>query len=637
MKKYFIFGLIFGTLLSGCTGRSSENTSSETGTSLSNSSYEDSSMISSQQEIGKIWDSNYRDSTHGFGSLGDISVAKYYRNNELLSSFDEELRASADHKFEFYNHSLSHVRYVDKSNGFALTFPLDNQAFQVDYTLAKYQLKVRYQDATITTSMEKNAYSGDANGYHIYVSEWYDRYIHNPKYLEDNNLEYFKSTTYRSQSYLDGFEVSIWNIRINDACQIEQPYYHIAILRELNQYQKMLYLNIKSSKDESSLLNKLIQSYRVVSARGTAKNYMTPMTAEIDPIWNEDTKAYYQKLLKKEAVDFGMFTKSMPNDYSANWYNIDHQLSEQMTRLQSSETGIGHTWEIIPTYTHISWYNELHHFPNEMAKKYAQGNGYNNKPVLQFTYQFTTNNNAVTPGNTTNLYTPMFDILRGKYDQHFRKLARDIKSYEKPVLFRLNNEMNTDWTSYCGMMTLNDPEIFNQTWRYLFHIFQDEGVNNALWIWNPAHTSIPYSNWGEDLAYFPGKEYVHILGLTHYEMNNRDGNIQSFKQMYTDVYQKNQYLFGALPWIISEFACGSGGNADGSTLYRNQPSQAAWVAGMMNDWKHRATNPFVQNIVGAIWFNCHDYAGDLIVNALALDAPLVDTIAAFRNGFNALN
>lgn len=57
---------------------------------------------------------------------------------------------------------------------------------------------------------------------------------------------------------------------------------------------------------------------------------------------------------------------------------------------------------------------------------------------------------------------------------------------------------------------------------------------------------------------------------------------------------------------------------------------------MMNNWKNRVQNPFVQNIVGAIWFNCHDYAGDLIVNSLALDAPLTDTITAFRNGFLAL-
>ena len=61
----------------------------------------------------------------------------------------------------------------------------------------------------------------------------------------------------------------------------------------------------------------------------------------------------------------------------------------------------------------------------------------------------------------------MFDILRGVYDEDFRKLASAIKAYGYPVLFRLNNEMNTDWTSYCGMMTLCDPEIFILTWRYL--------------------------------------------------------------------------------------------------------------------------------------------------------------------------
>lgn len=58
----------------------------------------------------------------------------------------------------------------------------------------------------------------------------------------------------------------------------------------------------------------------------------------------------------------------------------------------------------------------------------------------------------------------MFDVLRGKFDDFFASLARDVKSYEQPVLFRLNNEMNTDWTSYCGMVTLLDPDIFIMTW-----------------------------------------------------------------------------------------------------------------------------------------------------------------------------
>ena len=58
----------------------------------------------------------------------------------------------------------------------------------------------------------------------------------------------------------------------------------------------------------------------------------------------------------------------------------------------------------------------------ERAYKHAGGNGTNGKPVFNLTYQFTVTNNA-----TGGVYTPMFDILRGKLDDHFRNLARALK------------------------------------------------------------------------------------------------------------------------------------------------------------------------------------------------------------------
>ena len=114
----------------------------------------------------------------------------------------------------------------------------------------------------------------------------------------------------------------------------------------------------------------------------------------------------------------------------------------------------------------------------------TQGDGigfFNGKKVLQLSYQFTNNNNTVR-GN--DLYTPMFDILRGplsdsyedsmtmqnKVDDVMHSLAEKIKSYKEPLLFRLNNEMNSDWVSYCGQVTLMDPDIFSLTWERMAKI-----------------------------------------------------------------------------------------------------------------------------------------------------------------------
>ena len=320
---------------------------------------------------------------------------------------------------------------------------------------------------------------------------------------------------------------------------------------------------------------------------------------------------------------------------------------------RNSQRGIeniwGHKYDIFATYTHLSSQGTPHHFPTDMAKELAGGNGKNGKPVLQFTYQYTTDNNTV-----ATMTTPMFDIMRGKYDGHFRRLARDIKEYGKPVLFRLNNEMNTDWTSYCGMLTLLDPEIFNITWRRLYDIFEEEGVDNAIWIWNPIETSSPYSSWGEDINYFPGVDYVQLLGGTNYEMNNytkeaAEKSYKSFRTCYKAQYEKNKDVFSKWFTVIAETACGSGGNATGE-LGRNAAVQAKYVREMFDVLYTGEKEEWATRIKGIIWFNCNDidaYAGT-ITNRLCFYFPedikydyptnnnyadLAETWAAFKEGF----
>ena len=212
-------------------------------------------------------------------------------------------------------------------------------------------------------------------------------------------------------------------------------------------------------------------------------------------------------------------------------------------------------------------------------------------------------------------------------------LANGLKEYKEPVLFRLNNEMNTDWTSYCGLMTLVDPDIFAATWRCLYNYFKENNVTNTIWIFNPISKTIPYSYWGEDLCYFPGNKYVHAFGLTEYQDNNSNTvNSTTFRKDYTNVYNKNYSTWKNFPWIISEFGCGSGGSASGER-YRNQSSQADYVTGMFLDFNNREESKYLQNIKGAVWFSVNDSAGNKVTNQyeLVIDKlPL--TIAAFKEG-----
>ena len=80
------------------------------------------------------------------------------------------------------------------------------------------------------------------------------------------------------------------------------------------------------------------------------------------------------------------------------------------------------------------------------------------------------------------------------------------------MLFRLNNEMNSDWTSYSGVVNLADPELYTQAWRYIYEFFLKNGVDNTIWIFNPNDLDFPAADWNRWLSYYPGDGYVQMLG-----------------------------------------------------------------------------------------------------------------------------
>ncbi len=521
-------------------------------------------------------------------------------------------------------------RYVfnNYASGYSIAVPSEDMV--PDSTLALYGMVFNWPDSKLRVTYERvTPYEQNSRGYGIYTGEWLDRYISNQVYINQNGLSYFTPAIKNDTSVLPGFDVTVYSIL---AKGLSRPYYRIAIIRKEGQWARFGLLVYKSVNPDDEKFDGILRSWSVFTPRGGARNYLPAQQARENPSWNDETRNYYRKLLNQNTLDFGVFSGSMTtpdkSNYEYNWNVIE----SEKERLQGSE-GIGHDYDIMPTYNHLSWYSEKHYFPSEMAAHFAGGNGFNGKPVLQFTLQYTTNNNNVNPSNTSNCVTPMFDILRGKYDSDFIKLASDVKAYGKPVIFRLNNEMNTDWTSYCGMMTLLDPDIFIDTWRYLYDIFEENGVDNCIWQFNPIAVSCPYSYWGEDLAYYPGNDYVQMLGLTNYEMNNSEWGVESFKSRYTYIYDKSYSVFGNMPWIIGEFACGAGGETSGE-LGRYQSRQAEWVRGMFKDIKNR--EPYAVPIKGAVWFSCNDYSGSEITNYLRLDEDLTETLAAFREGFSSL-
>ena len=574
-----------------------------------------------------VIETSYRDAFEDKSGLikkSDITYGETYINGNRV-----ELGTAISPQEDGYNifYGANQARVIGRAKGFALTLPTST-TIEPNLDESKYRAQFSTQDYTLTVTVEDQNPYGDWATYH---DEWLTRYIVGDKtnygvkrYIENNNLEYVRDNILTT-SLLNGFETELVSILIKDNAEIEKPYYNIGIIRAKNSVKKFTLLVMKSKMDMSNQFSKIVASYSGINKYGQSYKG-DKFELKVPSYLSHETQKYYKQLMEQNYTEWGIFSHSMYDTGSAQ-ANIkeDNDFFEQ---------SMDYKFGLAPTYTHCGKAYDPGKFPLESANMFAGGNGENGKPVLQFTMQYTSSNNL-----GLSDYTPMFDIIRGKYDQYFKDLAASLKEYSKPVLFRLNNEMNSDWVSYCGMVTLLDPDIFAMTWERMARIFVEEGVDNVLYIFNPTGKTFPYCNWGEDLCYLPSLEYVQILGLTVYEYNNyTDGSYPvSFFDLYENLYEKNSPYWVDYPAIISEFACGAGGNdpaAGGGELYRNSLTQAAWVEEMFEYLNYcREDFAFIDQIKGAVWFNANDDNGRYHKNLLVLDAVKTKTtIDAFKIG-----
>ncbi len=635
MKRIIAFLLLISMALavfSSCN--STENQSSQ---DITTSSQEETVPMIPDENAKLLWQSAYADNANGIPDADSVYKMTAYANGAVTDKYT--LDSSTDNRILF--EGASSTRAVVLSEGYAITLP--GTGLAADFSLGALRSKYSCDDYVLTLSYEnKNTYGANEHGFGIYMREWLVRYL-DPQ-LSDMDVDGFYSSNSLSMTEpvvsttdLKGFEVHYYNskiLQVSDKIKYDQ--YSIAVIRPVDSYEYFWLLVLKSVDPMDEQMKTMVASFKELKASEGVGDSAQPVNnvgsyeLRIPDYWSEETKAYYNKLLNQTTVDWGAFF---------------HQNTEEYIDWFTGEEGINTDMDIFMTYLHVGWYDEKTHLDEKLIQREAGGNGFNGKPVLNLTYQFTVTNNGL--GGVT----PMYDIMRGKYDFHFKKLARDIKAYGKPVLFRLNNEMNTDWTSYCGMQTMLDPDVFIETWRRLYNIFREEGVDNTIWIFNPIATSCPYSNWGDALNYFPGEDYVQMLGLTYYQMNN-DDHIESFKEMYTELYNKNMPYFANYPAIIGEFACGAGaeviydweqgGYVPVPDLEQKRQWQAQWITDMFECMANNQLeeNAFCKNIKVAIWFSANDYATvdgeSKIINYLKLDEGVPLAIQAFREGYQKL-
>lgn len=555
----------------------------------------------------------------------NVIKTKLYVNGQETLDLNTTITDNDDAYYLYYQ--TNKVKVISLANGYALTLPYKDD-LKLDLFATIYRVRYLTDDYTLTVSME---HSNTYDNWKVYHDEWIMRYLtinsgnagqkDIDSYFKANKLSYIEKP-YFDYEILKDYEVEFVSVEILEHENIEKPYYYIAIVRKKDALKDFTMLVLKAKTLMNQEFKEIVSSLILFEKKGTLKKPLK-FKLEVPSYLSDETKKYYEKLRNQNHIDFGIFIHSMQINGSNSQAIID--------KTKVFENSMDYKFDIMPTYTHTRFYEDPTSFPTKTALTLAGGNGFNGLPVLQFTLQFTTSNNEGLHG-----YTPMFDILRGKYDNYFKTLAADMKAYKKPILFRVNNEMNSDWVSYCGQVTLLDPDIFVMTYERMAKILRDEGCDNLLYIFNPTGKTYPYCSWGEDLCYLPSLEFVQILGLTYYEYNNylHDEKPLSFKELYDDfLYNKNSPMWLDYPAIISEFACGAGGEFPSGQLYRNATSQALWVQDMFKLFNDPKPLDFIKQIKGAIWFNANDYYNYQIKNLLVLDSKEnALTIKEFKKG-----
>jgi hypothetical protein len=311
----------------------------------------------------------------------------------------------------------------------------------------------------------------------------------------------------------------------NKISSIENDRNYYATIAIERTYDEVVTVFIKSSHPIE--VDEVMRRFKFIRKRGEVKE--NRIFEPVQKSFSEPTEKFYLEYFKNnEKTDFGIFDKSVPLDI------------EKLRRLESM---FDYKFPVVLMYN--NFYLPFKSIEMENAKKAEK--------VVEYTL-YTTD---LIDGKEKDI---TLEILSGSYDEYLDSLAKSFKEYDYPVLFRLNNEMNGDWVLYSAYNVGKDTDLFIGCWRYIYDRFREKGVDNLIFVWNPNERSFPNFAYNSYLNYYPGDEYVDIVGLTAYNTGNYyEGEIwRSFSEAYDSFYHDYAERFRH-PFMITEFSCASAG------------------------------------------------------------------------------
>ncbi len=187
------------------------------------------------------------------------------------------------------------------------------------------------------------------------------------------------------------------------------------------------------------------------------------------------------------------------------------------------------------------------------------------------------------------------DIRSGLYESYLQQLSDHIKALPFPIVIRFGHEMNLQryhWASHEDSYNEDSPALYKQMYRHLIDFFRNRQVLNVLWAFCPNADSIPNNAWNKIENYYPGSDYIDILGMDGYNWgstqtaakNGWNSHWRSFSDIFSSVYHDLKKLDSSKPIFVFETASVRQGGD------RKKWLKEAWSTCL--DW----------NITALIWF-----------------------------------
>lgn len=524
---------------------------------------------------------NRHEFTDGLSKVTNISA---YQGNVLLANPE-----AADFRYDVKKvyQTEEFARLVDFPNGYYVDLP-KNPTF--DCSRGEGGVKVYGDGYEALFTREGSPYEDTLK----YIDEYINKYVANPAYQSANNITLHEDTVRTVGDY----PVRILSMTRTPAkgSDVRLNAYTIAYILDPNGgtiYHRML---LKAETYDAEQVNRILESLHTFAPIGN--NMTTIPTKAVLPQWNEETAAFYEALVNRQDVLWGV-------------YNYKLITVEGMApTMEELEEKLDYNFELCMGYTYLM----------EEPPIKGLNEAYEDGKITEMTLQVCTVDHAGMD-STTN---PNFEVIDGLWDDQIRKYAKAFKEFSHPILLRVNNEMNTDWCTYSGVVTLQDADIYKMVYDRIYNIFREEGANNIIWIFNPQYGNYPPASFNHYMNYYPGNDKVQLLGVTKYNTGTYYSEVfgetwDDFKPSFDALNALYSQDFPEVPWIVTEFASSSYGG-----------DKAKWMEEMfthIGDYK---------NIKAAVWFNWgdRDYREgmeDVIARPYYLDET-PETLDVFRRG-----